>query len=136
MNKILLGVLKRMAKNPNVRKNYIWMESEMQMVSILNRSSHKQKMYDHFKNATTKNDFHTGIHSWVSWFSNLTFQKKPIFPHESNKLCYLSIIRVIETKYAMKFPSTLWVYYFCLSYHWDWLCVFYLQIMLAMKKRL
>ena len=105
MNKILLGVLKRMAKNPNVRKNDIWMESEMQMVSILIRSSRKQKMDDCFKNATTENDFHTGIHSWVSWFSNLTFQKT-IFQHKSNKLCYVSIIRVIETEYAMKFPST------------------------------
>jgi hypothetical protein len=101
MNKNLLGVLKRMAKNPNVQKTEIWMESETQMVSILNRSSRKQKVDDHFKNATTDNDFHTGIHSWVSWFSNLTF------PHESNKLCYVSIIRVIETEYAMKFPSTL-----------------------------
>jgi hypothetical protein len=106
MNKNLLGVLKRMAKNPNVQKTEIWMESETQMVSILNRSSRKQKVDDHFKNATTDNDFHTEIHSWVSWFSNLTFQKT-IFPHESNKLCYVSIIRVIETEYAMKFPSTL-----------------------------
>ena len=57
-----------MAKNHNVRKNDIWMESQKQMVSILNRSSRKQKVDDHFKNATTENDFHTGIHSWVSWF--------------------------------------------------------------------
>ena len=135
MNKNLLGVLKRMAKNHNVRKKDIWMESETQMVSILNRSSRKQKVDDHFKNATTENDFHTGIHSWVSWFSNLTFQKN-IFLHKSNKLFYVSIIRVIETEYAMKFPSTWWAYYFCLSFLWDWLCVFYLQIMLAMKKRL
>ena len=75
INKILLGVLKNMAKNRNVRKNEIWMESEMQMVSILNRASRKQKVNDHFKNATKVNDFHTGIHSWVSWFSNLTIQK-------------------------------------------------------------
>ena len=106
MNKILLCVLKRMAINHNVRKNDIWMESETQMVSILNRSSRKQKMEDHFKNATKDNDFHTEIHSWVSWFSNLTFQKT-IFLHKSNKLFYVSIIRVIETEYAMKFPSTL-----------------------------
>ena len=106
MNKNLLGVMKRMAKNPNVRKKDIWMESEMQMVSILNRSSRKQIMDGHFKNATTENDFHTGIHSWVSWFSKLTFQKT-IFPHKSNKLCYLSFFRVIETEYAMKFPYTL-----------------------------
>ena len=72
MNKNLLGALKRMAKNPNVRKKDIWMESETQMVSILNRSSRRQKVDDHFKNATMDNDFHTGIHSWVSWFSNLT----------------------------------------------------------------
>ena len=79
MNKNLLGVMKRMAKNPNVRKNDIWMESETQMTSILNRSSRKQKMDDQFKNATTENDFHTGIHSWVSWFSNLKFKKKTSF---------------------------------------------------------
>ena len=66
MNINLLGVLKRMAKNPNIRKKDIWMESETQMVSILNRSSQKQKVDDHFKNATTDDDFHTGIHSWVS----------------------------------------------------------------------
>ena len=72
----------------------------------------------------------------LEWsLSNLTF-KKNIFPHKSNKLCYVSIIRVIETEYAMKFPSTLLAYYFCLSLLWDWLCAFYLQIMLAMKKRL
>ena len=75
MNKNVLGVLKKMANNHNVRKTEIWMESEMQMVSILKRSSRKQKMDDQFKNATTENDFHTGIHSWVSWFSNLKFQK-------------------------------------------------------------
>ena len=45
------------------------------------------------------------IHEWS--LSNLTF-KKTIFPHESKKLCYVSIIRVIETEYAKKFPSTLW----------------------------
>ena len=72
MNKNLLGVLKKMVKNPKVRKTEIWMESETQMVSILNRSSRKQKLDDHFKNATTVNDFHTGIHSWVSGFSNLS----------------------------------------------------------------
>ena len=75
MNKNLLDVLKRMVKNPNVQKTEIWTESEMQMASILNRSSRKQKMDDRFKNATTENDFHTGIHSWVGWFSNLIFQK-------------------------------------------------------------
>jgi hypothetical protein len=59
-----------------------------------------------------------GVLEWS--LSNLTF-KKIIFPHESNKLCYVSIIRVIATEYAMKFPSTLLAYYFCLSLLWDWL---------------
>ena len=86
MNINLLGVLKRIAKNPNVRKKDIWMESETQMVSILNRSSRKQKVDEHLKNATTENDFHTGIHSWVSWFSNLTFQKN----HLSTQICPLA----------------------------------------------
>ena len=75
MNKDLLSVLKKMAKNPNVKKTEIWMESETKMASILNRKSRKQNMNDHFKNATKVNDFYTGIHSWVSWLSNLTFQK-------------------------------------------------------------
>ena len=79
MNKKLLGVLKRMVKNPNVRKKDIWMESETKMVSILNRSSRKQKVDDHFKNARMVNDFCTGIHSWVSGFSNLPFQKNVFF---------------------------------------------------------
>ena len=71
MNMNLLSVLKRIAKNPNVRKKDIWMESEMQMVSILNRSSRKQKMDDHADfTIDPDSDFHTGIHSWVSWFSN------------------------------------------------------------------
>ena len=78
MNINLLGVLKRMAKNPNIRKD-IWMESETQMVSILNRSSRKQKVDDHFKNATTDNDFHTGIHSWVSY--HLKLNMTPSCPH-------------------------------------------------------
>ena len=79
MNKNLLGVLKRIANNPNVQKTEIWMESETQMVSILNRSSRKQKVDDHFKNATTDNDFHTGIHSWVSWFRDYSSIKSSLF---------------------------------------------------------
>ena len=71
MNKNVLGVLKKMANNHNVRKTEIWMEYEMQMVSILKRSRRKQKVDDHFKNARMVNDFCTGIHSWVSGFSNL-----------------------------------------------------------------
>ena len=88
MNKNVLGVLKKMANNHNVRKTEIWMESEMQMVSILNRSRRKQKVDDHFKNARMVNDFCTGIHSWVSGFSNLPFQKS-IFPGKPNRLFYL-----------------------------------------------
>ena len=88
MNKDLLGVLKKMAKKPNVKRTDIWMESEAQMISTLNRSRRKQQVNDHFKNATKVNDFHTGIHSWVSQLSNLTFQKC-IFPGKFNKFCYL-----------------------------------------------
>ena len=90
MNKDLLGVLKKMAKKPNVKKTEIWMESEAQMISILNRSCRKKKVNDHFKNATKINDFHMGIHSWVSWLSNLTFQKS-VFPGKFDKLCYILI---------------------------------------------
>ena len=63
MNKSLLGVLKKMVKNPNTRKKDIWMESEIQMD-------------DHFNNATTVIDFYTGIHNLVSGFSKLSISKK------------------------------------------------------------
>ena len=72
----------------------------------------------------------------LEWsLSNLTFKKKSFHTNLMNCVMYL-FIRVIETEYATKFPSTLLAYYFCLSLLWDWLCAFYLQIMLAMKKRL
>jgi hypothetical protein len=68
MNKGILGILKKMTKNPNIRKteSRTWREFEKQMVSILK----KQKVNDYFKNVYD-NEFHMGIHSWVSWFYNL-----------------------------------------------------------------
>ena len=77
MNKYILGILKEMTKNPNIRKTETWTESKKEVFSILIRKIRKPKVDDH-------------IHSWVSWlwFSNLTFQQNT-FPDKSNWLCYL-----------------------------------------------
>jgi hypothetical protein len=74
MNKYILGILKKMAKNPNVRKTKTWTESKTQMVSILTRKIQKLKVDHHFINVDV-NDVHMGIHTWVSWFSTLSFQQ-------------------------------------------------------------
>ena len=68
--------MKKMTKNPKIRKTETWTESKKEMLLILTRKIQKLKVDDH-------------IHSyWVSWFSNLTFQKKA-FQDKSNWLCYL-----------------------------------------------
>ena len=66
MNKYIIGILKNMAKNPNIRKSETWTKSKTQIVSILTRKIQKLKVNHHFKNADV-NDFHMGIHSLVSW---------------------------------------------------------------------
>ena len=86
-NKYILGTLKMMAKNPNIRKNETWTESKKEMISILTKKIRKIKVEQHFKDVDV-NDFHMGIHSLVSSFSTLTFQKY-IFLDKSNGLCYL-----------------------------------------------
>ena len=84
-NKYILGTLKMMAKNPNIRKNETWTESKKEMISILTKKVQKMKVDQHFKDVEI-NDFHMGIHSMVSWFSFLTVQKN-IFPDKYNGLC-------------------------------------------------
>ena len=74
MNKYILGILKKMAKNPNIGKTKTWTESKTQMVSILTRKIQKLKVDHHFINVDV-NDVHMGIHTWVSWFSTLLFQQ-------------------------------------------------------------
>ena len=82
MNKYIIGILKNMAKNPNIRKSETWTESKTQLVSILSTKIKKLKVDHHFMNLHV-NDFHIGIHSWVSWFRTLSFQQY-IFPDKYN----------------------------------------------------
>ncbi len=86
LNVYILGILKKMAKNPNIRETEKWTESKKEMISILTNKIQKIKVDQHFKDEDI-NDFHMGIHSLVSWFSLLTFKK--IFPDKSNELRYL-----------------------------------------------
>ena len=74
LNKYIFGILKKMAKNPNIRTTETWTESKKEMISILNKKIQKIQVDQHFKDEDV-NDFHMGIHSLVSWFSLLTFEK-------------------------------------------------------------
>ena len=76
-----------MAKCSDIRQTEAWTESKMQMISILTKKMQKVKANQHFKDVEV-NDFHMGIHSTVSWFRLLTFQKN-IFLDKSNWLCRL-----------------------------------------------
>ena len=88
MNKYILGILKKMAKSSDSRQlAEAWTESKMQMISTLTKKTKIIKVDQHFMDVDV-NDFHMGIHSLVSWFSLLTFQKN-LFPDKSNGLCYL-----------------------------------------------
>ena len=82
MNRYIIGILKNKAKNPNIRKSETWTESKTQVVSILTRKIQKLKVDHHFMNVDV-NDFHIGIHSWVSWFSTLSSQQN-IFKDKYN----------------------------------------------------
>ena len=77
MNKYILCILKKMAKRSDIKQTEAWTESKKQMISILTKKIQKIKADQHFKDVDV-NDFHMGIHSWVSWFSLLTFQKKTL----------------------------------------------------------
>ena len=74
LNKYILGILKKMAKNPNIRETEEWTESKMKMVSILTRKIRKIKVDYHFMNVDI-NEFHLGIHSLVSWLAPYLFKK-------------------------------------------------------------
>ena len=63
-----------MAKNPDIMQTEEWTEFKMQMVSILARKIRKVKVDHHFINVDV-NDSRMEIHSWVSWFSTLSFQQ-------------------------------------------------------------
>ena len=75
MNKYILGILKKMAKCSDIRQTEAWTESKKEMISILTKKIQKIKADQHFKDVEV-NDFHMGIHSTVSWFRLITFQKK------------------------------------------------------------
>ena len=72
LNKYILGILKKMVKNPNIRKTETWTESKKELISILTKKIQKIKVDQTFKDEDV-NDFHMGIYSLVSWFS--LFQK-------------------------------------------------------------
>ena len=63
-----------MAKPSDIRQTKAWTESKMQMISQMTKKIQKIKVDRHFKDVDI-NDFHMGIHSLVSWFSLLKFQK-------------------------------------------------------------
>ena len=74
MNEYILGILKKMAKNPNIRKTERWTESKKEMISILTKKIQKAKVDQHFMNVDI-NDFYFGIHSLVSWLAPYLFKK-------------------------------------------------------------
>ena len=61
-----------MAKSSDSRQTEAWTESKEETISILAKKIQKTKVDHHFMNVDV-NDFHTGIHSWVSWFRTLSF---------------------------------------------------------------
>ena len=64
-----------MARHSDIRQTEAWTESKEETISILTKKIQKINKAQHFKDVDV-NDFHLGIHSLVSWFSLLTFQKK------------------------------------------------------------
>ena len=69
LNRYMLGILKKMAKNPNIRKTKTWTESKKEMISTLTKKIQKIKVDQHFRDVDV-NDFHMGIHSLVSCLSS------------------------------------------------------------------
>ena len=63
LNKYILGILKKMVKNPNIRKTETWPESKKELISILTKKIQKIKVDQPFKDVHV---FHMGIHSSVS----------------------------------------------------------------------
>ena len=131
LNKYILGILKKMVKNPNIRKTETWTESKKELISILTKKIQKIKVDQPFKDVDI-NEFHMGIHSLVSRFTtSLNFKKRSF---QTNLMVILSITRMVETKCAIRFQSTCAAYSFCLSSQWAWFYPFYLHQKLAMKK--
>ena len=74
-NKYILGILKKMVKNPNIRKTETWTESKKEMISILTKKIQKIKVDQRFKDVNV-NDSLMGTHSLVSRFTtSLNFNK-------------------------------------------------------------
>ena len=69
LNKYILGILKKMVKDPNIRKTKTWTESKKEMISILTKKIQKIKVDQHFMDVDV-NDFNMGIHSLVSLLSS------------------------------------------------------------------
>ena len=65
LNEYILGILKKMVKNPNIRKTETWPESKKELISILTKKIQKIKVDQPFKDVHV-NDFHMGIYSLVS----------------------------------------------------------------------
>ena len=65
LNKYILGILKKMVKNPNIRKTETWTESKKELISILTKKIQKIKVDQPFQDVHV-NDFHMEIHSLVS----------------------------------------------------------------------
>ena len=105
MNKYILVILKKMARHSDIRQTQAWTEFKMQMISILTKKIQKIKVDQHFKDVDVY-DFHMGIHSSVSWFSTLTFQKD-FFPGKSNGLCYL-LLDHQKQKMQSSFHQLVW----------------------------
>ena len=76
MNKYILGILR--ARISDIRQTEAMTECKEETISILTKKIKKIKVDQHFMDVDV-NDFHMGIHSWVSWFSLLRFQIN-IFP--------------------------------------------------------
>ena len=105
MNKYILGILKEMSKSSDSRQTEAWTESKMQMISILTKKIRKIQVDWYFINMDV-NDFHLGIHSWVNWFSLLSFQRN-IFPDKYNGLYHL-LLEWPKQKVQSNFYQLVW----------------------------
>ena len=65
LNKYILSILKKMVKNPNIRKTQTWTESKKEMISIMTKKMQKIKVDQDFKTVDV-NDFQMEIYSSVS----------------------------------------------------------------------
>ena len=74
LNEYILGILKKMVKNPNIRKTETWTETKKEMISTLTKKIRKIKVDHHFMNVDT-NDFHLRIHGLVSGLAPYHFNK-------------------------------------------------------------